>query len=123
MGLGELPDRLPPEPDEDAGPAVARLEPAVVDDARPAGERLQLPRPADLELGRDDDQPERALGTRLEALDADRRPQQAEVDVAVADRPGRRPRRVGRAERQLRRRAAGRLPRRGASPRRAAARP
>src|SRR5262245_35781667 len=101
MRVGELADRLAAQPDEDAGPPVARLEPAVVDDPRPAGERLDPPRPADLELGRNDRDAERAVGAGLHALDPDGRPEQAQVDLTGARRAGRRPGRIAIAQDHL----------------------
>ena len=119
--VGELPDRLPPEADEHARPAVAGLEPAVVDDPRPARERLQPPRPADLELRREDRDPERRVGPGLEALDVDRGAEQAEVDLARGG-PSRRPATTGRPlAASARRRGAARSTHRGALSRRASA--
>src|SRR5262245_38121783 len=102
MSICELPDRLAPEPDEHARPAVARLKPAVVDHSRPAGARLHAPRPADLELRREDRDPERAVRARLQALGPDPGPEQAEMDVARPGRSGRGPGRVPGTQRQLR---------------------
>ena len=94
-------DRLAAEADEDARPSVGRLERSLVDDPRPARERLHPPAPLDRETRRGDHDPERGQRPGLDALDPDRGPQQAEVRLADPRRTGRRPRGVGGAGSQL----------------------
>src|SRR5262245_53183217 len=101
MSVRQLADRLAAQPDEHARPPVACLEPALVDDPRPAGQRLDPPRPANLELRRDDGQAERAVRAGFHALDPDRGPEQAQVNLTRTRRAGRRPRRVAVAKDQL----------------------
>ena len=52
MRLDAARQRRPTEPDEDARPAIERFEGRGVDDARPAGDRLEPPAPFAVEARR-----------------------------------------------------------------------
>ena len=123
MGFDAGLERAPPEPDEDVGPAIERLERRGMDHPRPTGDRLQPPahslsnpEPVTRSRKRDSGRASR-LSTRASSRSSPRRV------LAVPRRRRGRPRRRRRPEPELREQRRGSPPGRGASPRRSAATP
>ena len=117
MRLDPAGQRGPAEADEDAGPAIERLERGGVDDPRAAGDRLQPPAPLAVEAGRRDPDPE----ARIRAAPRGSRPARRRAAARAAPARSGSSRRPARAARPARGGAPGRAPSwppdRGASPR------